>query len=763
MFEKGKLDQYGRWVIIRWLPWKFLVKRTARSYGVIDPFKLLARLRSFSQPSEVQEPIELLRAGIFFHARGLINTKAIQHNLDWIWPFWIEKQFNPRDSSFIPRAFSFSHVNLTHRNWTAVGHPDVFSCPIVDPRGLVTPFYDGWSLDFWIIPQDGQDLISSKIAKARQELHFQPNLEVSTVFAEAGQRLSQSLHLDIIEGRPEAVLSLQAKSLQGGWVAVSVRPYNPEGIQFVDRIDFQGQDNAFIVNKKERVILGEDPDRVALSSYSDGDVYNMLPGDQQERSVRCEVGLATAAALFALDPGKERELNIRVPLGIKKERWPSELQAPDDAWTSVMRGTSRLQLPDPWCQFLYDAAVRSLLLLSSGDVVPGPYTYKRFWFRDGCIMLGALLALGCTGRCRDLLSLFFTRQKRSGYFQSQKGEWDSNGQVLWVFERYQQLSGERLPNHWLQSLFQGAKWIEKKRRSGTRSRQYPGLLPPGFSAEHLGPNDYYYWDDFWGLAGLQSVARLAGRFGFPEKQKEFAEQAEDLQRVIERSISDIPDWKKKGGIPASPNRRLDAGAIGSLVADYPLQLRPANDPEIRATIEFLFENCFCLGGFFQDMIHSGVNPYLTLSITQTMLRNKDSRYRELIQSIADLASPTGQWPEAVHPITRGGCMGDGQHGWAAAEWVMMIRNLFVREEPGSLILGSGLYPEWLDSSEDLSFGPTLTPYGPVSLQILKKEGGCFLRVEGQPRDEQPRLVAEIPGFERLEGIETDREYRMRRV
>ena len=47
------------------------------------------RLRGFSQQSEVGEPIELLRAGMLFHARGLVNTKAIQHYLDWVWPYWV--------------------------------------------------------------------------------------------------------------------------------------------------------------------------------------------------------------------------------------------------------------------------------------------------------------------------------------------------------------------------------------------------------------------------------------------------------------------------------------------------------------------------------------------------------------------------------------------------------------------------------------------------------------------------------------------------
>jgi len=90
-----------------WIPWKFLIQRAARSYGVIDPIDLLARLRRFAQPSEIQEPLELLRAGIVFHARGLINTRAIQHNLDWIWPYWVEKQFDPGDVAFMPRGVCY--------------------------------------------------------------------------------------------------------------------------------------------------------------------------------------------------------------------------------------------------------------------------------------------------------------------------------------------------------------------------------------------------------------------------------------------------------------------------------------------------------------------------------------------------------------------------------------------------------------------------------------------------------------------------------
>ena len=62
-------------------------------------------------------------------------------------------------------------------------------------------------------------------------------------------------------------------------------------------------------------------------------------------------------------------------------------------------------------------------------------------------------------------------------------------------------------------------------------------------------------------------------------------------------------------------------------------------------------------------------------------------------------------------------MGDGQHGWAAAEWVMMIRNLFVREEGHRLILCSGIDSEWLQTATPVSFGPTPTPFGKIGIKI----------------------------------------------
>ena len=92
---------------MKWLPWRFIVRNVARRQGFLDPITLVSRLQRFSQPSEVAAPTELLRSGAVLHARGLMNSQAIQHNLDWIWPYWVQRQFDPLDDALKAARGSF--------------------------------------------------------------------------------------------------------------------------------------------------------------------------------------------------------------------------------------------------------------------------------------------------------------------------------------------------------------------------------------------------------------------------------------------------------------------------------------------------------------------------------------------------------------------------------------------------------------------------------------------------------------------------------
>lgn len=69
-------------------------------------------------------------------------------------------------------------------------------------------------------------------------------------------------------------------------------------------------------------------------------------------------------------------------------------------------------------------------------------------------------------------------------------------------------------------------------------------------------------------------------------------------------------------------------------------------------------------------------------------------------------------------------MGDGQHGWAAAEWIMIVRNLLIREEREKVVIGSGIFPEWLREPGKIHFGPTLTPAGRISITPTPRATTC---------------------------------------
>jgi len=334
---------------MNWLPWRYLVKRAAKRHGFLDPIALLGKLHSFAQPSEVGEPIELLRAGVVFHARGLINSRVIQHNLDWVWPYWVERQFDPGDPAFIPRAFSITHINLSNRNWTAIGRPDLDELPIVDPRGLLTPWYDGWSLDGWVLADDGRCLLPSRCRSSRQKYELDDDgVCVVTESATDGLSLTSRARVVVENGKPFCQMVLQARSEVAGSLVLSLRPANPEGISFINRVTLSTGRDHWVVDGRPAVTFSRPAEHHHVSDYHEGDVRIHLQDKDDQAEGRCDVGMVTAAALFPLRANEVSELTVTVPLSHEGAE-----KLPSDGWQKALQGHARLECPDDHWQFLY--------------------------------------------------------------------------------------------------------------------------------------------------------------------------------------------------------------------------------------------------------------------------------------------------------------------------------------------------------------------------------------------------------------------------
>lgn len=730
------------------LPWRFLLRKLAIKQGFLDPIALLGKLSAFGQKSEVSAPVELLRAGAVFHARGFLNSKVIQNNLDWVWPYWVHKQFNPKDQSFLPRAFSLSHVNLTNRSWTAVGYPGCTIYPVVDPRGLITPFHDSWSIDFWVMDYCGNMLFPSKAKNAVQRLDADSeSYRVHTTIGNSTMSLMSTVEVVLRDGMPVCSVKIKASSKYSGYLVVAVRPFNPEGVSEISGIELGGDRKEIRINKQKVIRLDESPQKNVIGNYEKGDVVRDLKEASSSDEVACRAGMATMALCYPVADEEEKEFGLSVPLDADTDRKPAlAVNAKTESWQRELEACPDLEIPDKRMQRIYKGALSSLVLFSPREVYPGPFTYKRFWFRDACLILNAMLAAGMEDRVLNCIEEFQPRQTIAGYFLSQEGEWDSNGQVLWLLQRIHNQSGKLSMDKWVRSVVRAAEWIIRKREDPNIPNLHAGLMPAGFSAEHLGNNDYYYWDDYWSAAGLKSAGLLLKEWGDDKRAERYFGAYGEMMKSIDVSLGKSLDIRKTTAIPASPYRRMDSGAIGSLAASFPLNLYKAKDERIAKTVKFLRNQSFVDGMFFQEMIHSGKNAYLSLHVAQVMMRDGEEDFFDIVKEVSEISSQTGQWPEANHPLTGGGCMGDGHHVWASAEWVNMIHAMFVREDKQTVVLGSGIPREWQKSPARIN--GVRIPAGRLDVSCRPDDqNGLQVSWKGEWRHCPERMIVAVPGRE----------------
>ncbi|MCU1460763.1 MAG: hypothetical protein JWO37_838 [Acidimicrobiales bacterium] len=686
-----------------------------------DIVRHLTTFQRLGETVEVQLPTELLPIGARTVFRALRTRAASQLGVDWVWPYWLERQVDPRDPAFVPRGHLPFLANITNRNWTMVGNVASPWEAIVDPRGLVTPWYDGWSLDWWVGADDRWH-VPSRDSGVRQRLVDSAPIVETAMRVPGGDVIHRAYAVQADE--EYVVIEIENASRLPVAIALAVRPYNPEGLAVVERVALH--DRTVTVDGRPALLFPRPPSRATGSTFRRGDsaaeVFRGTAADALPDPLRCEAGLAQAAFLFPL--AHQATLQVALPLVAERrtrrrrlarrrvERMP-EIPAgglPPSAvvargWRVQTDRGMRLVLPDARLAEAVDANRRYLLLLHDGtEITPGPATYHRFWFRDAAYMLAALDRYGFHGEATEVISHFQDRQRVDGFFFSQRQEWDSNGAALWSMAEHWRLTGELVADG--DSVSRAVRWIGRKLRGARRDEEVAGLMPPGISAEHLGPFDHYYWDSFWSWRGLLDGAAMLRHLGRDKQAAAAEEWAAALGAALDRSMARVAAELGGAAVPAGPRRHLDPAMIGSLVACWPLALYRGDEPRMAATADVIRER-FCIGdAFFQGISHTGLGTYLTMQLAFAELDAGDRRALARLQWLLGAATPTWTWPEAIHPQLGGGCMGDGHHGWAAADFLSMVRALLVREVDGGLALCSMLPDHWLGQGIEVHDAPT---------------------------------------------------------
>lgn len=708
-------------------------------------------------------PARLVPIGGRLWARGLVNKRFLDTHRDWILPFWASHQLEPGDPGFVARGLQPVLLNSTYRDWTSIGNPSSSREAIVDPRGLVTPLFDGWSIDTWLYV-DGRLYIPSRMDSIQVEQRLLENLPIiQTRYEAAGLRVVQeAFAVDYGTQQDWVVSAVTVENPTGAkrdvTVYLSSRPFNPEGVSLIKQVEFKpsGDAWAFWVNG----VLGgyiPAPSITACSNDDNIDVASKIPELDGSMRGGSSAGVATAAAAYRmqLDPHSSRSLAGAMPMSqvddpaFSTADWigPGRIdllrKRTQRRWRDLLDQGMSIRIPDERMQDAFDANKAYLLLLHDGETItPGPFTYHDFWFRDSAFMLNALDQLGYHEQVSQVLRTYPRRIQKDGYLLSQDGEWDANGQALWSMMEHTRLSGDLgllADQYW--QILNAAHWIDAKRQSTKDGESSPhrGLLPAGMSAEHLGPNDYYYWDDFWGLAGLRSAEYAARVFAKAKDEAKLRTAFEAFRADLDASLERVASLTGAAWMPASPYRGADSAMVANLVALYPLQLFPASDPRIVSTLQELKRIAWQEDAFFHHVGHSGFGTYLSLHIAGCLLYRRSAEAWPIILWVLSHATPTFTWAEAIHPVTRHGGMGDGHHGWAAADWISIMRNSLLFEEGAHLVLTPALPIEWAYESMSLQVERASTHFGVVGYTLAFGDHSATLVIKAAWR-EPPEYV-----------------------
>jgi hypothetical protein len=733
-----------------------------------DTIRHLSTFQRLGEHLEIQPPGEMLPIGARTVFRALRTRAASQLGTDWVWPYWIRRQIDPASPAFVPRGHLPFLSNVTSRNWTMLGNVGSAFEAVVDPRGLVSPWQDSWSLDWWIGAEDRWHVPADE-ASVRQSLVGDSPVVETRMRVPGGDIVHRAyaIRASPADGGEELVIvEVENDSAVPVALALAVRPYNGEGLSVIERIGLHG--TTVTVDGRVAMLLPKPPNAVAASTFHDGDcAQRVFAGDTEPAfpaDLRDDAGMAQAAFVYPLP--HRTAMRVALPLvpesrtrleGRARRRvrhapsFPSAVPSAEqvaNGWRAHTDRGMRLVLPDARLQSAVDANRRYLLLFHDGDdIAPGPRTYHRFWFRDAAYLLAALDRYGFHDEARQVLATFPSRQQGDGFFFSQRLEWDANGAAIWAMAHHWDLTRDRsLLGEVLPSVVGGIQWIERKRRGKRRSDPaLRGLLPAGISAEHLGPHDFFYWDDFWALAGLRDGARLLRAGGEDEAAAQATGFLESMTADVRASIALAATRLGTDAVPAGPRRRVDPGVIGSLAAVWPLQLLPASDASMQATLDVARER-FCIGdAFYQGISHTGLGTYLTLQLAFVELLAGDRRALDRLDWFLSSATPTWTWPEAIHPRVSGGCMGDGHHGWAAAELLSFVRAMLVRETEDGLALASMLPTSWYGQGVEVHDAPTR--FGTLSYGIRWHGDRPALLWELDRHDEGTAVVLTCPGLD----------------
>jgi hypothetical protein len=421
------------------------------------------------------------------------------------------------------------------------------------------------------------------------------------------------------------------------------------------------------------------------------------------------------------------------------------LRRTKEFWRDLLRRGAIVGVPEEKPSLTYYASLIYTFIGRDGTVIkPGEGFYDEFYLRDGAYQTHALDLAGFASEAKESLAHFLKYQRPDGQFVSQEGELDGNGQALWALWSHYALTGDIV---WLEEVYPAAtkavSWLERARQSKVPlDSPYFGIL---FASIADGENlmqtpKHIVGYDFWNLRGVDCAARMAKAIGKTSDADEYRQLFMKYKDCVENALKKArADW-------FPPTYEGVGTSWGNLEVVHPTALFDPGDPRVTATLDRV------RAGFVEGTIRWGeeekkvIHPYMGTFVTNSeiMRGEREKAVDHFYHYLAHTTSTHG-FPEGVYYETRAAWGDTVPHLWAAAQYIILLRNMLLREEGEVLHLLPAVPVAWLRPGKKIVALSAPTNFGKVSLAVSATEEECEVRFSWPDRTPKEVLLHIPPG------------------
>ena len=455
-----------------------------------------------------------------------------------------------------------------------------------------------------------------------------------------------------------------------------------------------------------------------------------------------------------LTAGKSAETCFRIPFRAVADPAAFDKANPKDwldrtvsYWRNLMAKAARIEVPCAKAtQALLASHVCQLLVSDHGVLHGGEGFYDEFYIRDGAYQELELEEAGLFDAARNTMGAYLRAQRPDGRFETQKNQFDANGQALWVLWQFYKITGDRA---WLAQAYpqmrRAVEWTMRARREPPADSLFAGVLPNAVA------DGEFLWDgkhhivgyDFWNLRGVLCVADAARELGAQADAQKFQQEAEDYRRALDTI------WQKTGLAWFPPSWEKVGTHWGNTEVLWPTELFAPADARVSALLAEVRERHgggFCEGairwtGSKEPAIHPYMSSYTTMS---SLIRGEHDKFVEEFYWYLLHSTATHAFPEGIFYGRRFAWSDTIPHATGAANYAFLLRHALVHEQGDELHLLLGMPDWWLEPGKEIRIERAPTHFGVLSLRLCGTARGVEIKLDPPRRQPPSRILLHLP-------------------